>query len=404
MDRYIVVHKDHELQKIVIASAFLHVLFIAFLALPNMAKEAEHKSFFVDLVAPIEIQETFTPASMQALPEIKNKIAKQLPEKDNQADMTQINKPMPGEYNTAKRGYEAPDELSSGSLPQIKNIETVSDQKFGTVSNYQAEKIKYHQDPILIDRGYSGTPFTAREELQSQKYMIAKAEAPVKKEYAARDRGSDLYGSSGTDFKKSAEFGSSEKQAISKNIERPGSSRGTGKRDDVYAEQKEHSGAGMEGILSGNDKLISAGIRASGVAFGQGASPGIIERPGFPGGTGTGGNVNSLRNEKTGTGGGGSSDGNADASTTDISIKGVPLNDLIACSNALDEGLLKNKILNAIGQRRECFNPSSGRFLFQGTDRYTSFEMIIMPSPGRKLSNRCGELKNALVCLRSTKD
>jgi hypothetical protein len=90
-------------------------------------------------------------------------------------------------------------------------------------------------------------------------------------------------------------------------------------------------------------------------------------------------------------------DGNK--SSSEMSIKGVPLDNLNACSNALDERMLKKKILNIVGNKKECYSQDVGEYLFMGTVRFASFDMKILPRAGRKLSNRCEELRNAFHCL-----
>jgi hypothetical protein len=85
--------------------------------------------------------------------------------------------------------------------------------------------------------------------------------------------------------------------------------------------------------------------------------------------------------------------------SSELSIQGVPLDNLNACTNALDERTLKKKILNIIGDNKECYSQDVGGYLFTGTARFTSFDMKILPGAGRKLSNRCEELRNAFQCL-----
>ena len=85
--------------------------------------------------------------------------------------------------------------------------------------------------------------------------------------------------------------------------------------------------------------------------------------------------------------------------SSEMSIKGIPLDDLNACSNALDERMLKKKILNIVGNKIKCYSQDVGEYLFMGTTRFASFDMKILPGAGRKLSNRCEELRNAFHCL-----
>ncbi len=48
--------KEPDFQKIIIASAVLHILFISLIIVPIKTKEREYKSYFVNIVGPAEIQ------------------------------------------------------------------------------------------------------------------------------------------------------------------------------------------------------------------------------------------------------------------------------------------------------------------------------------------------------------
>jgi colicin import membrane protein len=48
--------KEPNFQKIILTSAFLHILFITLVAVPLKTREREYKSYFVNLVGPAEIQ------------------------------------------------------------------------------------------------------------------------------------------------------------------------------------------------------------------------------------------------------------------------------------------------------------------------------------------------------------
>ncbi len=56
MKRSLHIRKEPDFQKIIIASALLHLLFIALVTIPVRTKEREYKSYFVSLVAPAEIR------------------------------------------------------------------------------------------------------------------------------------------------------------------------------------------------------------------------------------------------------------------------------------------------------------------------------------------------------------
>jgi hypothetical protein len=89
---------------------------------------------------------------------------------------------------------------------------------------------------------------------------------------------------------------------------------------------------------------------------------------------------------------------------SEVPIAGLSLDDLMACTNARDERALKKNILNIIGSKHKCSSPESGTFVFLGTDRFTSFDMLVFPAPQRHPENRCEELKNAYFCLSSIKE
>ncbi len=327
MKQHLNIGKEPNLQKIVIASAALHILFIALVAVLLRTKEREYKSYFVNLVSLTEIQRTpDTISSRQSLRRVKE-AAKAEPEKKDQNEKTQLNRVISGEKNSLKETSENKKNSSSKLLWQIENNKIPARKEFEIVRDFQEPKGKYHKDSIPVGKRYSGTTFAETVDLKS-----------------------DFHGNANIDLKQNAQFGSLEQSEGSKIIEKTGLSGESREREIVYKRQDEqitkNADLGRESTISDNDKLL----------------------------------------------------------TSEISIQGVPLDDLIACTNALDEGILKKKILNIIGNKKECYSPTTGKFVFLGTGRYTSFEMIILPVSGRELSNRCDELKNALFCLKSIKE
>ncbi len=56
MRRSLNIGKEPNLQKIVLASALMHVLFIALITVPLKTKEREYKTYFVNIVSPTEVQ------------------------------------------------------------------------------------------------------------------------------------------------------------------------------------------------------------------------------------------------------------------------------------------------------------------------------------------------------------
>lgn len=143
-----------------------------------------------------------------------------------------------------------------------------------------------------------------------------------------------------------------------------------------------------------------------GSASGGGAGSGVVLRPagrsrrsnGY-GGTGTskeGGAVvvaTRGRPGATGTAGGGTS------SAVGMS-RGVSLMSLGICSSPQEEEDHIRAVLGVIGSQQSCAN-NKGEFRFKGTQRISSFNLMIFPSKGRKPSNRCEELEYAYRCLTS---
>jgi hypothetical protein len=95
---------------------------------------------------------------------------------------------------------------------------------------------------------------------------------------------------------------------------------------------------------------------------------------------------------------GGFSQDSQGSSEMGLSITGISLESLEACPNPLDEIECKKKILKIIGEQQQC-NDSTGEYVFFKTKTITSFGMLVKPTGGRKLLNRCGELDNAYNCL-----
>ena len=93
--------------------------------------------------------------------------------------------------------------------------------------------------------------------------------------------------------------------------------------------------------------------------------------------------------------------GGAVESSSPIGLaRGVSLQSLEICSShQLQEDGIK-AILRVVGSRQSCSN-EKGEFHFKGTQRISSFNLMIYPSPGRKPSNRCEELENAYKCLKT---
>jgi hypothetical protein len=92
--------------------------------------------------------------------------------------------------------------------------------------------------------------------------------------------------------------------------------------------------------------------------------------------------------------------GEGDSAASIGLARGVSLQSLEICSSPQlqEEGIMA--ILRVVGSRQSCTD-GNGEFQFKGTQRISSFNLMIFPSPGRKPSNRCEELENAYKCLKT---
>jgi hypothetical protein len=81
-------------------------------------------------------------------------------------------------------------------------------------------------------------------------------------------------------------------------------------------------------------------------------------------------------------------------------VRGVSLMSLEICSSSQQQEEAIKAVLSAVGSRHSC-RSNKGEFQFRGTQRVSSFNLIIFPSQGRKPSHRCEELENAYTCLKN---
>ncbi|QWV92311.1 hypothetical protein KP004_13955 [Geomonas oryzisoli] len=79
--------------------------------------------------------------------------------------------------------------------------------------------------------------------------------------------------------------------------------------------------------------------------------------------------------------------------------RGVSLMSLKICDSALQQEEAIKAVLSVVGARSSC-SSDKGEFLFKGTKRVSSFNLIIFPSRGREPSQRCEELEYAYHCLK----
>jgi hypothetical protein len=80
--------------------------------------------------------------------------------------------------------------------------------------------------------------------------------------------------------------------------------------------------------------------------------------------------------------------------------RGVSLTSLQICSGTRQEEDAVKTVLALVGSRQSC-SDGNGEYHFTGTQRISSFNLIIYPARGRTPSNRCEELENAYRCLKS---
>jgi hypothetical protein len=92
--------------------------------------------------------------------------------------------------------------------------------------------------------------------------------------------------------------------------------------------------------------------------------------------------------------------GGASETTTIGMSRSVSLQSLEICSSPQLQEDDTKALLRVVGSRLSC-RDEKGEFQFKGTKRISSFNLILIPSPGRKPSNRCEELENAYNCLKN---
>jgi hypothetical protein len=90
--------------------------------------------------------------------------------------------------------------------------------------------------------------------------------------------------------------------------------------------------------------------------------------------------------------------GPARRSTSQTSLRGVALGSLASCMSDREEDLLKQRVLTAVRNRKDCAS-SKGNYRFVETKNLNAFSMWIEHTPGRRPSDRCVELTHALACL-----
>lgn len=131
---------------------------------------------------------------------------------------------------------------------------------------------------------------------------------------------------------------------------------------------------------------------------GGGTGPRLVARTGHPSGTAEGSGAPRLvavreRGKATGSGDG-------EGTATLGLARGISLSSLEICSSPQAEEDDIRAVLRVVGSRQSC-SDGKGEFQFKGTQRVSSFNLMIFPAKGRKPANRCEELENAYRCLKN---
>lgn len=92
------------------------------------------------------------------------------------------------------------------------------------------------------------------------------------------------------------------------------------------------------------------------------------------------------------------SGGDGETGGTGLGLSHVSLASLGICSSPQEEEDHIKAVLRKLGDRQIC-SSSKGEYLFKGTQRISSFNLIITPAKGRRPTNRCEELDYAYRCL-----
>ena len=88
----------------------------------------------------------------------------------------------------------------------------------------------------------------------------------------------------------------------------------------------------------------------------------------------------------------------AHASRDGRDVQGVPLAALAACKRDRDEDELKQRVIAAAGRTDVC-RSDVGHYELVETRNLNAFLMWIEHAPGRRIGDRCDELRLALRCL-----
>jgi hypothetical protein len=343
-------------------------------------------------------------------PVIKQKPAK----KQAKAKLPEVSiKPI--EKKSIKKSYVDKMQSSKSILPLAKSRST-SIKKYSIKRNVQGNKRKYNSDALKMDRTGRGAGFKSKTDIAKQGKVITGKGVSGKTEYKSVAKGlrEQSYASIADENNEQHMIERNNILAEKENLPvekafRDSMFAASGERKDIDERQYEISRAedsiknetiseypGDDTVYPETDFSSNSGIASitgnegiPAISRPAGQTRPMMEKVSY--------NTKKDQLIKDAEPDEEITDGNK--SSSEMSIKGVPLDNLNACSNALDERMLKKKILNIVGNKKECYSQDVGEYLFMGTVRFASFDMKILPRAGRKLSNRCEELRNAFHCL-----
>ncbi len=402
-------------QLILIVSALMHILTIAYINDPFGAQGNIDDSYFVKLVMPVKInQPPKVTLKKKAIKKAKPMVKKPEPvKKQVKAKLPEVSiKPI--EKKSIKKSYVDKKQSSKSILPLAKSRST-SIKKYSIKRNVQGNKGKYNSDALKMDRTGRGAGFKSKTDIAKRKVITGKG-VSGKTEYKSVAKGlrEQSYASIADENNEQHMIERNNILAEKENIPvekafRDSMFAASGERKDIDERQYEISRA-EDSIKNetiseypGDDTVypetdFSSNVEMASVTGNEGM-PAISRPAGQTRPMMEKVSYNTKKDQLIKDVGPDEEITDGNKSSSEMSIIGVPLDDLNACSNALDERMLKKKILNIVGNKKECYSQDVGEYLFMGTVRFASFDMKILPRAGRKLSNRCEELRNAFHCL-----
>jgi colicin import membrane protein len=160
--------KEPNFQKVVIASAVLHLLFISLITIPIKTKEREYKSYFVNLVEPVEIRKAVKTPAIKAGQEKKGGAVKV--------------KPIPRRRVKAKSkadiSLEAPDSKVKKEIERLRALSALAKLK------------KKKEDDLAMAREADEAVARAIEGIRKKKLISVSKGAGIPSHVSSADSGS----------------------------------------------------------------------------------------------------------------------------------------------------------------------------------------------------------------------